>query len=39
MFIDKLINFTFNHKNKLLFLVTAVLTIVMGDGPPEKGNA
>ena len=36
MFIYKLINFTFNHRNKLLFLAVAVLTITMGDIPPGK---
>ncbi len=34
MLIDKFINFALNHRNKLLFLTTAMLAIVMGDGPP-----
>ncbi len=34
MLIDRFINFTLNHRNKLLFLATATLAIVMGDGPP-----
>ncbi len=35
MLIDKFINFTLNHRNKLLFLATAMLVLVMGDGPPS----
>lgn len=36
MLIDKLINFTLSHRNKLLFLAIAVLTITMGDIPPDE---
>jgi hypothetical protein len=32
MLIDKLVNFIFNHKNKL-FLAITILSLVM-DGPP-----
>lgn len=35
MLIDKFINFALTHKNKLLFLATAMLTIVMTDSPPN----
>ncbi len=36
MLIDKFINFTLNHRNKLLFLATAMLALAMGDGPPHE---
>ncbi len=36
MLIDTFISFSLNHKNKLLFLTTAMLAIVMGDFPPGK---
>ena len=36
MLIYEFINFSLNHKNKLLFLITATLVIVMGDLPPTE---
>jgi len=35
-YIDKLMNLALHHPNKLLFLATAILTIITGsDIPPE----
>ncbi len=34
MLIEKLVNFAFNHKNKLLLLIT-ILSIAI-DGPPNE---
>jgi len=36
MLIDTFINFSLKHKNKLLFLTTAMLTMTMGDLPPGE---
>ena len=35
MLVDKFVTFALNHRNKLLFLATAMLALVMGDGPPN----
>ncbi len=36
-YVDRLVNLAFNHSNKLPFLATIVLTIIMGTGdfPPD----
>jgi len=36
MLLDNCIAFFLNHRNKLLFLVTTMLVLAIGDGPPEK---
>lgn len=38
MLIDQCINFTLNYRKQLLFLVTAVLVISLGDAPPNTGG-
>ena len=37
-YVDKLVDLALSHSNKLLFLATAILTVIMNGDFPPPGN-